>query len=383
MVNEKITIVHIITGLSVRGGAEISLMRLVTHMSRSQFTNYVICLGKKGEIGMFLERQSIEVFELGMGSMLSVPKKCAQLASLMKRLRPNVVQTWMYHSDLVGGLIAKISRKAPVVWNIRNTDYTKIKKKTYFIAKLCAKLSSIVPEKIVTCSYASRDTHIALGYNIGRFEVIPNGFETEKFVADEYVKSEARSKYGIGKDKKVVGIVGRYDIQKDYGTFLKAFAIVERNIRNAIAVFIGDGLEAENTDLMKLIDDAGLKDSVLLLGRQSDIHKIYPVLDVLVSTSTGEGFSNVIGEAMLCEVICVVTNVGDSKLIVGDCGRVLEPRDFRGIANEIVSVLGMNEAERREVGKMARMHIKTNYSIMTATRKYEELYSLVLHGDEK
>ena len=160
--------------------------------------------------------------------------------------------------------------------------------------------------------------------------VIPNGIDAVRWRPDPAAGAAARRGWGIPVQVPLVGLVGRLDLMKDHVTFLAAVRAC--TVPGLHAVCIGDGEEASTQALRARIAGLGIGDRVHLVGGTDDMRDAYNALDVLVSASRGEGFSNVIGEAMACGVPCVVTDVGDSARIVGTLGEVVAPEDHEAMA---------------------------------------------------
>jgi glycosyltransferase involved in cell wall biosynthesis len=150
----------------------------------------------------------------------------------------------------------------------------------------------------------------------------------------------------------------------------------------------GENIEWSNDRLRAWIGegpDGPFGSRLRLTGRRHDLHAVYPAFDVSGTSSLGEGFPNVVGEAMACGVPCVVTDVGDSRQIVGDTGLVVPPGDPAALAAAWEEVLRTPAAERRELGARARKRIEDNYSMKAIARRYEELYTRVyesFYGEE-
>ena len=137
----------------------------------------------------------------------------------------------------------------------------------------------------------------------------------------------------------------------------------------------GAGVENNNPALRHAILQAGVGVNTHLLGRREDISRLMAALDVLASTSSfGEAFPNVLGEAMACSVPCVVTGVGDSAEIVGETGRVVAVEDMDGLAHNIVEILQLSHEERRAMGAKARERVRAKYDIESVVRQYEKFY---------
>ena len=211
---EKIKIVHIITGLE-RAGAEMMLYKLLSTMSANNFSSVVISLTNKGPIAPLIEDLNIPVYNLGMRPGKFTPGKVFELARLIKRYEPDLVQTWMYHADVIGGIAALLAGKAIIAWNVRNgsTDRRLIKKTTLWTIKLASLLSRFVPRTIVTCSQEARDLHERLGYPSDKFTVIPNGFDLEQFAPSNSARLSVRKELSIDNSAIIIGMIARFHPQ--------------------------------------------------------------------------------------------------------------------------------------------------------------------------
>ncbi len=372
-------ILHFITGLST-GGAEMMLYKLVSRMNRDKFEIQVMSFTDIGPIGKRIQALGIPVEALGIKSGVPDPRMVFKLARWLKKYTPDLIQTWMYHSDLVGGLAAKLAGNIPVVWGIRhsNLDPEGNKRTTIWTAKACARFSRWLPVKIVCCSEASKRVHIALGYDPDRMVVIPNGFDLNLFKPDLEGGTLVRQELCIPEDTMLIGMVGRFDLQKDHRNFIKAAALLHTETKDVQFLLCGDDITWGNYQLSSWIKDAGWSEYFHLLGRRDNIPRIMTALDIASSSSSyGEGFPNVVGEAMACGVPCVVTDVGDSALIVGDTGKVVPPKDPHALAGAWSELIKIGKDKRQKLGDNARLRIKENFSLPSVVKRYEELYKCV------
>jgi len=378
--NKKIKVLHIITGLST-GGAEMMLYKLVSKIDRGCFDIYVVSLTNIGPVGEKIEKLNIPVVAVGMKrgwrGFFSF-SGFFKLLRIVKKYKPDVIQTWMYHSDLIGGLVGKIL-KVPVIWNIRHSNLNPKynKKTTIWTAKICAKFSKTLPKKIICCSWASKSVHKKLGYDENKMVVIPNGFDLDAFFPDKQAREKVRKELGINDKIIVIGFAARFDPQKDHRNFFEAAKIVYKIYPNVHFLLCGDGISWDNKRLRERIEKSGVKKVTHLLGRRDDMKNIYNSIDIFCSSSYGEGFPNVIGEAMACEIPCVVTDVGDSAIIVGDTGFVVPPKNPEALAEAIIKMIEIGEEKRKELGKRARKRIEESYSIEKIVKNYEQLYKKV------
>lgn len=370
-------IAHIITGLN-NGGAEAVLYRLVTN--DTDHKHVVVSLMGMGKYGPMLEEKGIEVVCLNMPQGKLTMGGVLTLWKALRKYKPNVVQTWMYHADFIGGLVAKFAGIKNVFWGIHHTDLvpSESKKATILLARLCAKLSTFVPTKIVCCAERSAEVHAKLGYKKEKMAVIGNGYELSHFRVDEALATEARQALGIDANIPLLGKVGRFDALKDHKNLLQALAILKNKGLFYRAVLIGPNMDEHNAELMCWIEQSQLQDNLLLLGQRTDIPALMNALDVHILSSMSEAFPNVLPEAMACGTPCVTTDVGDAGLIVGDTGWVVPPRNAEDLADAIEQALleKKNSPEAWQQRKLAcRQRIEENFSIGTMIEKYHAVWS--------
>lgn len=372
----KIKIIFIITGLFT-GGAEMMLYKLFLGMDREFFEPVVILLlDNGGSVRKKIEALDVPVYSLRMRHGLPTPRVLLRLRNLVRKCRPDLIQGWMYHGNIAAWLAAKMSDGQPrVFWNIRHSvyDITYEKRLTRLLIRLGSGLSSRV-DAIIYNSATSRRQHEALGYDAARSVVIPNGFDTDIFCPNEEARRSVRQELGIADSVALVGLIGRYHPMKDHENFLKAAKIILVHNENVRFLLAGLGVDSTNKALMAWVKEHDVQNYVFLLGERSDIARLTAALDISSSSSCGEAFPNVIGEAMTCGVPCVVTDVGDSAWIVGNTGRVAPPRNSQALAENILMLLDLPKCERKALGNRARKRIEKNFTLDKIVRQYESLY---------
>jgi glycosyltransferase involved in cell wall biosynthesis len=372
---EKIKIVHIITALNV-GGTEMMLYKLLPRMRKDRFENIVITLKEKGELSEDFESQNIRVYNvLGMGGVLRVSALIKSL-NIFRQINPDLIQGWLAHGNLIATLAsAFLPYRLSILWNIRYIALPKgeTKRSILFIIKLLSILS-FLPQKIVFNSKAGADDHCRMGYRSDKSCIIPNGFDTKLFSPSEKNRSCVRSELNISEEAILIGLIGRFDPLKDHSCFLKAGAMLLSGKRGIFFLLAGREVDWQNQQLKQLIEKLGMSKKVFLLGERRDVHRITAALDIAACSSVAEGFPNVIGEAMSCGIPCVVTDVGDSALLVGDTGTVVPPRNHEALCEAWLKLIEMGSAERQILGEKARKRIEDHFSIQKVVKKYEQLY---------
>lgn len=374
-------VAFIITGLGT-GGAETMLLRLLERLDRGRFEPHVYSLTTRGDIGQRIAAMGIPVQALGMSAGLPSPWKFRRLVALLRALRPTLVHTWLYHADLLGGLAARWAGSAPVVWGLHNTnlDPQTTKWRTRAVVWLCARLSRRVPVRILSCSEVAAQVHVRRGYDAARMCVIPNGFDVTRFRPDADARIAVRAELGLTPDALLVGVIGRFDPQKNHLGFVQAASLLQCQLPQVHFLLAGAQVDAGNDVLVAAIAAQGLGDVMHLLGLRQDVARLMAALDVLALPSRGEAFPMVVGEAMACGVPCVVTDVGDAALIVGDTGVVVAAGDMQGLAQKTAALLGLDAQAYAQRSVAARARICERFEIGKIVAQYEELYEQLARG---
>lgn len=376
----SVRILHVISGLE-GGGAEKMLLRLVSRNSSNLLSHVVLSLSDEGVLGKDFISAGIPVFTMGMSGNGVSLAQLARLLKMMRLINPNVVQTWMFHADFIGGIVAKLGLRVPVVWNLRQSDTSDDKLVKRVLANHVNKiLSYMVPDAIVCCGDFVREMYLQKGYSAKKLIAIPNGYDVSRFQIDRATRDSMRNLYGFTDKNFVVGVVGRFHPMKDHRNFVLASRIVLERVENAKFVFCGAGLNAKNLELINWIEEAGLPmESCTFLGEQDAMNHIYPMLDLLVSSSrSGEGFPNVVAEAMACGIVSVGTDVGGTAEVIGDKYAVVPHSHPELLAEAIIKIASVEVSARFEQGKTARNRIVDQFSIDLAVSNYENLYSKLL-----
>lgn len=339
--DDGLRIVHIISGLD-QGGAETVLHRLVTAADQRD-EHIVISMGGAGVFGPRLRDAGIDVHTLDIRGPVQTLRGLWRLYRLLRALYPDVVQTWMYHADFFGGLVARLAGIRAVSWGIRNSgaDLAKSSVVSRALALLCAPLSRFLPAVIVACADNAAQRHQSWGYDGDRMLVVPNGYDLSMWQPDAQARAQVRAEWAVGDTVTVVGSVARWNPLKDHENLIAALARLRHH--NIHIVLIGHGLTGENDELMALLRQHGLTEHVRLLGARDDVPRLMQGLDVHVLSSRAEGFPNVVAEAMAAGVLCVVTDVGDAAHIVGDTAWVVPPRDAPALARGIDQALTVRD----------------------------------------
>jgi glycosyltransferase involved in cell wall biosynthesis len=365
-------IAHLITGLDV-GGAERMLVRLLTRMDRSRYDNVVISMLPPGPMADALRGAGVPVHTLAMRRGIPNPVAAARLVRLLRRLRPRILQTWLYHADVIGILVGRLAGVRHIVWNLRAADvdmgpYGAVSQWTRRIGSW----TSSWPDAVVVNSHAGRQAHEAVGYRPRRWAWIPNGVDLLEFRPSPGLRAAVRREWNVSDEAFVFGVVGRWDPIKGIDLVVDAAAALGRP--RACFVLVGRGLEPGNAALTGPIDRARLRGHVRLLGERTDVARLHAGFDCLVMPSRGEGCPNAVVEAMASGLPCVVTDVGDAAFLVGDTGWVVAPEDRTALAEACRRAIDQPIAETRRLGDAARARVARHFAIDQVSRTYETFY---------
>jgi len=365
-------VVHVITSLE-EGGAQSMLVKLLESSQEACGCARVVTLTDGGGVAARLAALGVPVVSLGLRRGRPSARAVVRLVQLLRRERPALVQTWLYHADLLGGIAAALVR-IPVVWGIRHDRLGAGDRPLTRLTRVaCGALSWWVPARIVCNSEAARKTHAAAGYAPHKLVVIPNGFDLRRFRPDDAARAAVRAELGLAADAPVIGLVARFDPHKDHATFLAAAARVLEHRPHARFLLCGAGADASNDALARLLEAAGVRAHVSLLGVRPDVERVFAALDVACLTSSTESFPNVLGEAMACGVPCVATDCGDVREILGGLGRVVAVGDPAAVAEGILDLLLLSRDEREGLAGASRARVEEMFGLDVVTRQFAEV----------
>jgi glycosyltransferase involved in cell wall biosynthesis len=371
----------VIVSLGV-GGAELMLKRLIEcHRFNLLFQHRVISLTSLGVVGKQMQAEGVEVVVMNMRSPLNFPVTLWRMTQLLRHQQPDVVQTWMYHADLLGGLAARMAGFKNVIWGIRTTEVSAGGSLTTVgVRWLCSKLSRWVPHSIVCAAEASRRVHVALGYHANSMVVVPNGFDLFRLQATPLQVASLRSECGFAEDAIVVGTLGRFNADKDPHNFVRAAGLLASKNAAARFLMVGRDCNAANVQLMGWINATGCADRFMLLGERRDAPVCLAAMDVFCLTSRTEGFPNVVGEAMAMRRACVVTDVGDAAYLLGECGVVVPKENTAALVEGIAKLVRLSVADREILGAQAHARIASEFTMDRTRERFEAVYNTVLSG---
>jgi glycosyltransferase involved in cell wall biosynthesis len=369
-------ILHVITTVGT-GGAERMLLNVVAGRHEAAFEHGVVALRRGGMLAEPLRMAGAQVWNCGLREGDLSLEAGLQIRKILSAFSPDIVQGWMYHGNVAACLFKTLWRACPsLVWGIHHSidDLRNEKRLTRGLIRVGALLSRW-PSRIIFVSRTSRRQHAALGYYDRHAATIPNGFDCQLFRPRAGAREALRHALGLERDVVVIGKVAVVRPMKDHANLLRACAILRARGLPFHLVLIGQQTTEDNAELMRLIEQAGVRDRVSLLGERHDMPTLMAGLDALVvSSAWGEAFPIVLGEAMASGVPCVTTDLGDSAWIVGDTGVIVPPREPAALAEAMAQLITVDAQRRRQLGERARARIEEHFELRGVVQRYYDLY---------
>lgn len=367
---------HVISGLHL-GGAETLLYQLATR-SPPNIEHRVICLGEREWYSDLLEERGVPVDHLGTRAA-NLPSRLITLRRLIRESCADVVQSWLYVANLLSGICAR-SSGIPVVWGVHAASIDDIEG----VSRLCAIAggwaSNWLADFAINCSSRTAESHAARGYGVLPSAVVHNGYDPAVFRPDEKARSREREKLGFPPTTFLIGSVARWHPHKDVPNLLRALRIASDTGARLRCLLIGRGLAPDNPGLAAEIRKSGAEGLVVPLGLRSDLPSQLPALDLHVLSSRSEAFPNAVAESMLSAVPNVVTDVGDSAMMVGETGWSVPAGDPAKLAGAIVDAYrewadDRQAWERRRAN--ARSRIADRFTFEKMASGYEDVWRSV------
>jgi len=370
-----IRVAHLITGLET-GGAERMLARLVTGGDRNRVASCVVSMTDAGALGPLIAEAGVPVYPLGIRRGRPDPRGLGRLRDVLDAFAPDMLQTWLYHADLLGLAAFEVGWAPHLVWNVRCSESV-----GSTVVRRVLATASRRPDAVIVNSSTGRRFHERLGYRPKRWVDLPNGFDTEALRPNPELRHRGRAALGLASEAVVIALPARLHPMKDHATFLAAATLLAARRPEARFVLIGGGNEPGNPVLGEPIRSSGLGERVLLLGERRDLDALYSAFDIVsLSSAFGEGFPNVLGEAMACGVPCVATDTGDAAEIVGETGIIVPPGRPAALADAWDRLIAQGPEGRGALGMAARARIVSRYGLAAIVSRYEALYAEIAAG---
>ena len=323
-----------------------------------------------GAIGPAIVDAGITLRCLGLRRGWPDPRGISRPAQILHEVRPDILQTWLYHADLLGLVMLSLGQAPRLVWGLHASDAPGVAGLRHILAWASGR-----PDAVVTVSQSGRRFHESVGYHPRQWVHIPNGFDTQALRPDAEARRRGRKQFGIADDAVAILLPARYHPIKDHKTFLAAAAALAAMRTDCRFFLAGSETGPGNRELASAVASHGLAERLTLLGERGDLDALYPAFDIVtLSSSAGEAMPLVLGEAMACGIACVATDIGDCAAVIGDTGIVVPPRDPSALAAAWQHLLALGPEARQLLGARARDRVLRHYALDVTVSRYAALY---------
>ncbi len=364
------------------GGVERQLVTLAKGMDKRRFEPVVVCFYGGGPLETELVQAGIRVIALGKHSRWDVAGFMWNLSHTVGQLKPDILHGYLPVPNFLAAFLKLIHPSMRVVMGVRTSGkdlgrYDWTFRASFWLERFLSGLADL----IIVNSQAGKAVYAKKGFRPEKMTVISNGIDTRIYCPDREAGEALREEWGVPATAVLVGIVGRLDPMKGHAVFLQAAARLDSpRIRFAV---VGDGSQAYRQNLVDLGSSLGLENRLVWAPSRQDVTQVYNALDICCSASLfGEGFPNVVGEAMACGIPCVVTDVGDSAWVAGAGGLTVVPNDGKALSETIARISRLSSRERSALGQQARKRIVENFSVDLMVRRTEEAFEALV-GDRR
>ena len=361
-----IKVLHIVLGLQV-GGLEKFVLDLVSAMDGNVDAK-VLCLETADGINGVLRGERIFELKKPPGLRLGI---AAAISKIAKREKVDLIHTHNPSPHFYGGL-AGIASGIPVIHTKHGRNYPDSARKVWL-----NRISSLMTDRVVAVSGDSAKVCTAIEkVNAKKVQTILNGIDIEKFIPLPF-GYDFLAEFGLSEGVSVIGIVARLSPEKDHATLLHACKILKEKKEEFHLLIIGDGPLREHLETLSAELDLGRE--VVFTGMRNDIAELLRGLDLFVLTSTTEGISLTLLEAMASGLPVVATRVGGNPEVVvdGETGFLVPAKDPQSLAKRMIDLLH-NRALSIDMGKRGRRRVEEQFSIKATSQKYLTLYEEIL-----
>jgi len=351
-----------------QGGAERQLILLAQALKKRGHPVTVFVFYGGGLLEQELIASQVDLVVLEKKGRWDFVAFIRRLLLEIKKQKPDVLYSFLTISNLFSLLCRLFFPSMKIIWGLRasNMDlsyYDWTSRCSYLIEKKLAFLA----DSVIANSYAGKEYALQSGFSKKVINVIPNGIDVSRFKINPSIRKELRNRWNIAEDEKLVGMIARFDPMKDYHTFFETASLLTRRREHIRFLCKGRGPSATIVFLKKKAEELNLSQKMIWIEEGEDSERVYNALDLFCLTSAfGEGFSNVLGEAMACGIPCVATHVGDAALILGGLGEIVPIRSPEIMAEKCDHLLSIKVDPYG-----LRQRIIDNFSVESMVQKTE------------
>lgn len=352
------------------GGAETQLVRIATRLRQRGWEVLVVSMRLPCAFEAELAEAGIAVKTLAIQRSVSLPLAYLNMCSIIRRVRPVVVLSFMVHANILARLSRILSPMPRLVCSARSVTEQSSRGGTRW-RDLAYRLTDRLCDLTVQNSDAGRRRYVSVGATpASKIMVIPNGLDLSRFHPDAEARAAVRASLGVADDIFIWLAVGRLEEEKDYPLMLAAFAVAAKQ-RKARLVVVGKGSQLGR--LEQLAAELGIASAVTFYGVTKEVPGLMAAADAFVLSSLWEGLPNVLIEAAATALPAVTTDVGGSAEVVlhDETGMVVQGRAPKQLAQAMTHMMTLEPAKLKEFGTRARVYAERAYALDAVVDRWE------------
>ncbi len=377
----RIRLALAITELDV-GGAERRLTQLACRLDRASFAPEVYALGEppsdRRQLVEELQAADVPVHFLGGRTSRQFLRVWRGFRAALRRQQPHLLQTMLFHANVVGGLAGRFDPRPIVVSGIRVAEPSQLRLR-------CERWATRRARKIVCVSDAvAEHTATRGGIRRDRLLVIPNGVHVPSPAShqpDSNQPEARRETFGVSSQRRLIVAVGRLHRQKGLDWLLTLLPKIFDELPLHDLLLVGAG--PEEHALRRQAAELRIAGRVHFAGWRENVEEALQLADLLVLPSRWEGMPNVLLEAMAQSLPVVATDVEGVRQILGPlaeeqvaafgAGKESGKESGKEFAARVITIAS-NEVLASRLGAANQARVREHFSIEAMVAAYARLY---------
>lgn len=383
--SERIKIVYLIGTLRI-GGAERDVVETATRLNKDLFAPQIYCVSGGGSLQQRVEQHDVPLTifqpkQSGIARKKQILPKFFSLLRYLQREQPHIVHSYAYSPSIYGGIAAKFVTRAKVITN--RLSLGKFKDGKPLLQMLENLVNSVTDKVVVNARAIQEDVLQRERIAADKIHIVYNGVNCEHYKpVDNDLRRRKKQEFGFSETTSIIGMIANISPYKGHREFILAAAEVVKHHPDIRFLCVGEdrGLLAQ---IQPLIQTLGLDTYIIFTGPVHDVSSLFPLIDIQVSASYEEGFSNAILEGMASGKPMIATNVGGSPEAVThqETGIIIPPGDEHALTQAMLLLLDQPELAVK-LGQQARKRVVEKFSVQKMIEDLESLYyGLLLKAD--
>ena len=361
-------IVYVIASM-ITGGTQTHLLQVLRFLDRTRHDPHLFCLRDEGNLIDAVGALDVPVQTFSMQGSLKSPGDWGGVLRMRRALAdlsPSIVHAYLLRGNFFGSVAARAAR-VPVVITSKRGHHVPTGAAEKFAVAVSNRLSDRVTGNSPAVLEFTRKVEAGFPEPL---VMIPSGIDMARFKPD--ATDDLRRELNLG-DSPTLGTAITWRPRKGFRLLFEAFAKALTQVPQAVLLIAG--VDDYDRDPGQLARSLGIESSIRLLGRRSDMPRVYKSMDAFVLPSESEGMSNAVLEAMAMRVPVVVTRVGGNPHIIDEAktGFLVDYPDVETLADRFKTLLADAELRSR-VGHAARKHVVDRYSAPAMVGHMQGLY---------